>query len=79
MRTGIHYAALSTPRMQRALKALEDAGLMGLTTREWIAKANICACNSVASELRRCGVNVICSYDGRRPQGSSIFRYRLAK
>jgi hypothetical protein len=77
-RTGIHAANLAkSPRLQRALKALQD-NPGGLTTRQWIQVADICACNSVAAELRAAGIPVECSFVGRSVHGSSVFKYRLS-
>lgn len=79
MRPGtIHAAKLDkSPRLQRALAVLREYP-GGVTTRQWIQRANICACNSVAAELRALGYPVVCKYEGRGRGGSSIFRYTLA-
>lgn len=75
----LHYAKLeSSPRLQRALASLREHP-KGLTTRQWIDRADICACNSVAAELRKNGYNVTCGFEGRSPTGSSVFRYRLVE
>jgi hypothetical protein len=67
----LHYATLSrSPRLQRALAALRE-NPRGLTTREWIRTADICACNSIAAELKAQGIPVVCQPEGR------LFRYVL--
>jgi hypothetical protein len=73
----MRYAHLRTsPRLQRALAALR-AHPGGLTTREWIQEADICACNSIAAELKANGIPVECRYEGRSHGGASVFRYVL--
>lgn len=75
---GIKYAILKdSPRLQRALEALKKAGLVGLTTREWIQKANICAVNTIAAELKANGIPVVCKAQGRSPDGANVYRYTL--
>ena len=66
----------TSQRLRRALAALKAAP-EGLTTRQLIQRAKVCAVNSVASELRANGIRVDCLNEGRR-NGSSIFRYKLA-
>ena len=74
----MNYARIQkSPRLERALKALQDAGKAGLTTRQWIAAADICACNSIAAEIKANGIPIICSFEGCGVGGSSIFRYTL--
>jgi hypothetical protein len=58
-------------RLQRALSALREAGERGLTSMEWILKAQIVAPGTVAPELRKNGYNVTCECEGK------IWRYRL--
>ncbi len=72
----MNQASLKTsPRLRRALAALQR-NPNGLTTRGWIREANICACNSIAAELKANGVPITCHHEGRR-NGASLFRYRL--
>ena len=72
----IHAATLKTsPRLQRALKALK-AHPKGLTTWAWGAAARICAPNTVAAELRAQGYPVECRYLGTDGD-SKLYRYRL--
>ncbi|WP_299370496.1 hypothetical protein [uncultured Tateyamaria sp.] len=58
----------SSPRLQRALKALQDA--QGeLSTMQWAQAAKICAVSSVAAELRANGAQISCrqaTEDGQR-------------
>lgn len=67
----------TSPRLRRALEVLQQSP-EGVTTRQWIERANICACNSVAAELRANGIKVECVFEGRR-NGSSVFRYMVAQ
>lgn len=56
----MRYGRLKTsPRLQRALKALQDAP-GELSTLEWAKAASICAVNSVAAELRANGAEIKC-------------------
>lgn len=74
----IHYAKLSdSPRLQRVLKALEDAGMVGLTTREIILKAEVCAVNTAIAELRSNGIKILCKPQGHSPSGANVYRYML--
>jgi hypothetical protein len=73
----LHYASLRTSkRLHRALSALEEFP-GGLTTRQWSRRANICACNSVAAELRAQGIPITCTHEGRTKDGGQVFRYRI--
>lgn len=79
MRIGLHFASVKTSeRLQRALAVLREYP-GGVTTRQWINRANICACNSVAAELRAQGYPITCTFEGRNVRGSSVFRYRLGE
>lgn len=79
MRTGqIHYARLDkSPRLQRALAVLQDAGERGLTTLEIIQRTGLCAINSTVCELRKNGYNVYCRNEGKTSDGATVFRYKL--
>lgn len=77
-RPGIHFASLATSkRLQRVLTALQAAGAHGLTTREIVALADVCAVNSAICELRRNGFPTECRMEGRTDSGASVFRYIL--
>lgn len=73
----MHYGRLSTsPRLQRALKALQ-AAKGEISTRELMGKADICAVSAVVSELRENGAEITCRQaikDGKRR-----FYYTLLK
>jgi hypothetical protein len=77
-RTGsIHFADINkSPRLQRVLLALFEAGDDGLTTRDIIERANVCAVSSAVCELNRNGYLVKCTPEGRS-KGSNIFRYHF--
>jgi hypothetical protein len=55
----IRAAALTSPRLQRALKLLSDG--RPHTTREIVRKANVMAVNAVMSELRHHGAEIVCT------------------
>ena len=75
----IHYAKIeNSPRLRRTLEALEAAGIVGLTTREVIAKANVCAVNTVMAELKRNDIKITCTPQGKGRDGSNVYRYALA-
>lgn len=64
-------------RLQRVKAFLESRRERGATTREIIAEANVCAVNSVVSELRSNGVQIDCKNEGLNDQGAAIFRYKI--
>jgi hypothetical protein len=55
----IRAAALSSPRLQRALKVLSDG--RPHTTRDLVRKARVMAVNAVVAELRHHGAEIICT------------------
>jgi hypothetical protein len=58
-RRGIHFAKVeNSARLQRVLKMLRRGG--AYTTRQLIRGADVCAMNSIASELRKNGFRVAC-------------------
>jgi len=60
-----HSARLEhSPRLQRVLVALEAAGNIGLSTRELIHHAHVCAVNSCIDELRDNGYDIRCERVG---------------
>lgn len=67
----IHAAKLErSPRLQRTLAALR-AHPYGLTTRDVMLEADVCAVSSCVDELRENGYDIDCIQEGR------IFRYVL--
>jgi hypothetical protein len=73
MRTGQSHAALldNSPRLQRVLTLLQEGPK---TTRELARMADVCAVNSIVSELRRNGCLIACAaVDGRK----GIYLYTL--
>lgn len=74
----MNQASIKTsPRLRRALAVLREFP-GGVTTRQLIQRANVCAVNSIISELRANGVKVRCVFEGRR-NGSAVFRYAIAQ
>ena len=67
----IHSARLSrSPRLRRVFSALCDG--REHTTLDLIREANVCAVNSIISELRRNGLVIRCHREG------DVWRYRMA-
>lgn len=63
----IRAAALTSPRLQRALAVLSDG--RPHTTRDMVRKARVMAVNAVVAELRHHGAEIICTQqvvDGQR-------------
>ena len=74
----IHYANIATsPRLQRVLSALADGAEH--TTREIITKADVCAVNTVISELRSNGFDITTRDHGINENGSHVYSYRWPK
>lgn len=64
----MHYGRLhSSPRLQRALRALQKAK-GEISTMELARRARICAVNSVVAELRANGADIKCrtAHDGKQ-------------
>lgn len=68
----MNAAQLSSPRLQRTLRVLR-AAKRPLSTMQIIAKARVCAVNSIAAELRFHGIPVICQRRG------DVWFYRLGE
>lgn len=69
----MHSARLEkSPRLQRVLEVLQRGGWWG--TRAIITEADVCAVNSVVSELRENGIDV-----QSRCVGHGRYEYRLGK
>ena len=74
----MHHAQLSrSPRLQRALRALREAGGW-ITTRSLIRRARICAVNSVIAELRENGAEIACEQRVTK-SGRRRWSYRLVR
>ena len=72
----MHAATLSrSPRLQRVLAALREAGPDGMTTRDVMRRADVCAVSACVAELRVAGFQIECRQEprGRR----RLWRYRL--
>ena len=66
-----------SPRLQKLLDYLQGCGFIGATTLEIQKACMTCAPGSDAADLRKNGIGVACSYDGRSRDNRKIFRYRL--
>lgn len=67
----MNAAGLSSPRLQRVLRVLADAGARGkpVTTRTIVRRAQVCAVNAIVAELRHHGAEIACFQEhvgGRR-------------
>lgn len=66
----MHFADVSkSERLQRVLRSLK---LRPMTTMELVREANVCAVNSIISELRANGYRIDCECLAR-----GVFRYTL--
>lgn len=54
----------NSDRLKRTLKVLKRSKSKGCTTMEIIVGANVCAVNSIISELRRNGYHIVCKREG---------------
>ena len=66
-----------SPRLQRVLAVLREAGPAGLTTREIVQRASVMAVSACVAELRENGCFINCTHEGEGPDGSAIYRYVL--
>ncbi len=74
----IHFAKLdASPRLQRMLAFLRERGPSGATGREIAVECETLNPATQASELRRNGFNIECSYERTTEGGRSVHRYRL--
>ncbi|MCZ4258646.1 hypothetical protein O4H53_24155 [Sulfitobacter sp. G21635-S1] len=73
----MHHGRLSSsPRLQRALRALQAAN-GEISTRELAERAEICAVNSTIAELRANGAEINCRQEVK--DGKRRFYYTLLK
>ena len=72
----IRAAALSSPRLQRALKVLSDGHPH--TTRDLVRKARVMAVNAVVAELRHHGAEIICTQQVVNTQRRFFYTMRKA-
>ena len=72
-----HASLAKSDRLQRALRALQSRSGQWVSTRWIIRAANVCAVNSVISELRENGCEIEC--EPRVKNGERRFFYRLNK
>lgn len=71
----IRAAALSSPRLQRVLKVLEDG--RPHTTRDIVRKGRVMAVNACVAELRHHGAEIICTQQHVKDQRR--FFYTMTK
>lgn len=77
MSATFHHSTLDSDRIQKVLAALRQAGDRGLTTLELNQITGSTRSSSDCSELRYCGVDVYCSFEGTTGTGRRVYRYRL--
>jgi hypothetical protein len=76
----IRAAALTSPRLQRALAVLSDG--RPHTTRDMVRRARVMAVNAVVAELRHHGAEITCSQqyvDGQRRFFYTMTKAPIAK
>ena len=66
-----------TPRLKKLYDYLTKSGFTGATTLEIQNACTTCAPGSDAADLRKQGIPVQCSYQGRSSEGRKIYRYWL--
>jgi hypothetical protein len=71
----IRAAALTSPRLQRALALLSDG--RPHTTRDVVRRARVMAVNAVMSELRHHGAEILCTQ--QVTNGQRRFFYTMTK
>ena len=71
----MNAAPLDSPRLQRVLAVLRDGAEH--STRDLVARAHVCAVNSIVAELRANGIAVACR-QGAGEDGARVWLYRLA-
>jgi hypothetical protein len=81
MSTGrIHAGHVRTsPRLRKVYEFLRARGGRGATTFEIIRACQVCAVNSIISELRHNGLGIDCKDEGLNDQRSHVFRYTLVE
>ncbi len=74
----IHFARVDhSPRLQRVLELLEDG--VEHTTKDIIKACDVCAVNSIISELRRNGCEIVTRDNGFNDSGAHVYSYRWLK
>jgi hypothetical protein len=71
----MHCPKNLTPRLQRVLAVLREAGGKGVTTWEIIERAKVCG-SAPMRELRAMGFAVRCYFE-KESNGSRVYRYVL--
>lgn len=71
----MHAAALTSPRLQRALAVLADG--RPHSTRDIVRRARVMAVNAVVSELRHHGAEIVCTAEVK--DGQRRFLYTMTK
>lgn len=68
----MHHASINRSRRLRRVLAKLREFPGGLTTRQLVRRAHVCAVNSCVAELRAQGIRISCKRQGM------LFRYQLA-
>jgi hypothetical protein len=74
-----HHGGKLTPRTQRLLAHLKQRGFRGATSLEISRVVGTVSPATDASDLRRCGFIIDCSYDHMTDRGRRVYRYRLVE
>jgi len=71
----MNHARLTSPRLQRVLALLGDG--RPHTTREIVRRAHVVAVNSIISELRANGAEILCTREKQKDR--LICRYTMTR
>ncbi len=74
-----HHTGKLTRRIQRLLAFLKVRGYRGATSLEVSRVCGTVSAATDASDLRRCGFNVECSFERMSDEGRRVHRYRLVE
>lgn len=79
MKGSFHAASLSSPRLRKMLDALEANPVTGCTTMTLCQWCDSTRASSDISELRRNGVPIEVTYEGKNQNGRRVYRYKLGE
>ncbi len=72
----MHAAPLTSPRLQRVLKLLEDG--CAHSTRDIVRRGKVMAVSAIISELRQHGAEINCAVEVKG-DGQRLFFYTMTK
>jgi hypothetical protein len=74
-----HHTGKLTKRTQRLLGVIKMKGFRGATSLEVSRVCGTVSAATDASDLRRCGFSVECSFERMSDEGRRVYRYRLVE